>query len=73
MREAQLTHHLQQADGAMRINIQNRAANSDPILLSEGIITVLVKVSVSCSNPSLAARPPAVGRGSKPGRDMPVS
>jgi hypothetical protein len=26
MREAQLTHHLQQSDGAMRINTQNPVA-----------------------------------------------
>jgi hypothetical protein len=40
-REAQLTHHLQQSDGAMRINTQNRTANSDLILLSLRIIAVL--------------------------------
>jgi hypothetical protein len=40
-REAQLTHHLQQSDGAIRINTQNRAAISDPIPLSVRMFTVL--------------------------------
>jgi predicted transcriptional regulator len=43
-REAQLTHHLQQSDGAMRINTQNRAAYSNPTPLSVRIMTVLKRL-----------------------------
>ncbi len=45
-REAQLTHHLQQSDGAMRINTQNRAAYSDPIPIFVRIITKLQYYSI---------------------------